>query len=56
MSYNLSTFKQDVRIGTQRAFRDLFAPIAGLCNLLLRQAHVSAEQKISEARRRHAPH
>ncbi len=51
MRYNLATFKQDVRIGAERAFRNLFSPVTALCRVLLKIGNQAAEQNIREANR-----
>ncbi len=49
MRYTLATFKQDVRIGARRAFRDLFSPATALYRLLLKIGNEAAERNIHEA-------
>jgi hypothetical protein len=54
MRYNLATFKQDVRIGARRAFRDLFSPVTALYRLLVKIGNQAAERNIREAQQEHA--
>lgn len=49
MRYTLATFKQDVRIGAERAFRDLFSPPTAIYRLLLKIGNQAAERNIREA-------
>lgn len=50
MKYSLLELKQDVRIGSRRAFRDFFAPVTGLTRWILRCADEASERHICEAR------
>lgn len=54
MRYSLATFKQDVRIGARRAFRDLFSPVTAPYRLLVKIGNQAAERNIREAQQKHA--